>query len=92
MAVIKIKASWSDDFHLSIGDEFGYLETLPSRTLKNGKTVYFSNPVIVKDTAELETVLQQFQSGNLTAWNCDGYWDDDDVCRNGKPVRECKCC
>lgn len=90
MATLRIKASWSAQFYLSITDEFGVIETRPYRKFSDGEIAPQGDSIVAADATELATHLIQFEAGNLL--NYWSYFDEDDVCRNGKPIAECECC
>lgn len=88
---VKIPASWSEQFYLSISNEYGYIETRPYRKFNDGNIVSMGDSKPAKDGDELMEHIMQFETGNLHKfWSY--FDDDDDVCRNGKPIAECECC
>lgn len=94
MARMRIPASWGEQFYLSISDEFGYLETVPVRVFNDGTVIWMGEPLRVGDADGLTLHLMEFEKGNMRIWEppADYFDDDDDVCRNGKPISECECC
>jgi len=93
--VIEIQSSWSEQFHLSISNENGYIETIPVRTYNDGKKQFMGDSIRCENnTKELMYHLMQFEYGDLNIWQKHFFddWDEEDVCRNGKPIKECECC
>lgn len=93
MAIMRIPASWGEQFYLSISNEFGYIETVPVRVFNDGTPVIMGEPLRVGDADGLILHLMEFERGNLRIWQPpEDYFDEEDVCRNGKPISECECC
>jgi hypothetical protein len=92
---INIPLAWSSDgqFFLSLSDAFGYLETCPYRIYKDGWREAMGDSIKCLDSRELERHLYYANKGDFSLWDfSQPYWEDEDVCRNGKPIAECECC
>ncbi len=95
---VKVPLYWSRDgqFFLSITNLIdGAFETQPMRIYKDGSVQYLGDySVWCANSLEL---VEHLNYANNAMWNFweypkEEYFDDDDVCRNGKPISECECC
>jgi len=94
---VKVPLYWSidDQFFLSISNNIdGSFETWPQRVYKDGTVQYLSdNPKYCHDSLELVEHLNYANGGMWSFWEYPKEeFDNDDVCRNGKPIAECECC
>ena len=95
---VKIPLYWSKDrqFFLSITNLIdGEFETQPMRIYKDGTVQYIGDySVWCANSLELVEHLNYANGGMWSFWEYpkEEYFDDDDVCRNGKSISECECC
>lgn len=68
MAILKIPASWGEQFYLSISNESGHIETMPVRTYNDGQKQFMGDSIRCDNTKELLHHLMQFEYGDLDIW------------------------
>ena len=90
---VRIPLHWSaaGQFFLSVSDIDGELETRPLRVYNDGRVLWMGDVVKAPTSKELAEHIADANCGDFSRWE-EKYFDDDDVCRNGKPIAECECC